>query len=666
MPSKFTLGTTGVYVSPNGSGTAELFTLLAQQPAFPADEVHLYAGDWNAHTASHMESHLMSSDNLPIRVGDEHDASPQHADLTGESITAAHRGRLLLRLLGTLGHIILNGRFEPPGSSSIPYTFERSTNTSIVDYVMIGKQHFPLVVSCTVYNLHRTRATYNNLTDHNPITLSLNLPIGDPSAPRSVPPPPSPPRLLFRSALLKDPVTATAFSESLEQSAKSLLPKLTSLKTDLESGAATAQHFADKANLLVTHAIQEAADKHLSRVPQWKNRGAPPAPANSDRAPPIGLKWAYVGTTRPSPGVELDHPPLCQALKRQREFSLLEWASFGIRNLRKNNFVRCCTSHFQPAAPTPSDAPMHASADPIQANLFRNVQAARNALSHAKKLKAPPSQISPLGLRFMAEKRALLTHKLKKAQHPLLSQASRDGPQAAENIWTLLRSYKNDHAKSTLPSRIYGNGSKDKRLWKKGPLTADPLVWHHYRSALGFHLLQHTQSPFDESAACKVIMAMPQLIASVAMPPTPTDPLFVTPLTPAEFETEIKTSPPDKAPGPDGITNRMIRAAGPEFKQVLFMLFNTIWHHDCHPEAWQKSLVQPIFKGGKKDRYCPSSYRAMILISALAKLFEGILVNRLTAFTEANNTLTDNQIVRTAKPTMRSTPSSLSSRKITI
>ena len=109
---------TGAYVSPNGSGTAELFTLLAQQPAFPADEVHLYAGDWNAHTASRMESHLTSSDNLPIRVGDEHDASPQHADLTGESVTAAHRGRLLLRLLGTLGHIILNGRFEHPGSDS--------------------------------------------------------------------------------------------------------------------------------------------------------------------------------------------------------------------------------------------------------------------------------------------------------------------------------------------------------------------------------------------------------------------------------------------------------------------------------------------------------------------------------------------------------------------
>ena len=39
----------------------------------------------------------------------------------------------------------------------------------------------------------------------------------------------------------------------------------------------------------------------------------------------------------------------------------------------------------------------------------------------------------------------------------------------------------------------------------------------------------------------------------------------------------------------------------------------------------------------------PSSYRGIYLIGALAKLFEGFLVRRLTTYTEAHNTLTDNQ-----------------------
>ena len=50
-----------------------------------------------------------------------------------------------------------------------------------------------------------------------------------------------------------------------------------------------------------------------------------------------------------------------------------------------------------------------------------------------------------------------------------------------------------------------------------------------------------------------------------------------------------------------------------------------------------------IFKGSGKDASDPSSYRGIYLISALAKLFEGVLVTRLTTFTEAHNTLTDNQ-----------------------
>jgi len=253
------------------------------------------------------------------------------------------------------------------------------------------------------------------------------------------------------------------------------------------------------------------------------------------------------------------------------------------------------------------------------------VQAARNALSLAKHFNAPLREISSLGLRLMAEKRALHTLKLKKAQQPLLSQASHDGqqPQAAGNMWKLLRSYKTDHAKSNLPQKIYSNASKDNRLWKKGPLTTDPLAWHHYRSALGHHLLLHPQSPFNDSAARTAAYEMPTIIQRIAMPTTSTDPLFIDPLTPEELETELKASPPDKAPCPDGITNHMLRATGSGFRQVLFLMLNTLWHHDRQPEVWQKSLVQRIFKGGGKDRSCPSSFRGIYLKSALAKLLRG-------------------------------------------
>ena len=56
------------------------------------------------------------------------------------------------------------------------------------------------------------------------------------------------------------------------------------------------------------------------------------------------------------------------------------------------------------------------------------------------------------------------------------------------------------------------------------------------------------------------------------------------------------------------------------------------------------SLIHPIYKGGNKSRTDPASYRCMYLSSALVKLFEGILISRLTKFTETHNTLTENQL----------------------
>ena len=77
----------------------------------------------------------------------------------------------------------------------------------------------------------------------------------------------------------------------------------------------------------------------------------------------------------------------------------------------------------------------------------------------------------------------------------------------------------------------------------------------------------------------------------------------------------------------------MMKLNGPLFNQCLLMILDTIWHQDRQPQAWQKSLIQPIFKRSGKDASDPSSYQGIYLISALAKLFEGVRVTRLTTFT---------------------------------
>jgi len=192
---------------------------------------------------------------------------------------------------------------------------------------------------------------------------------------------------------------------------------------------------------------------------------------------------------------------------------------------------------------------------------------------------------------------------------------------------------------STLPAHTHDNASPDPRLWKPGSLTLDPQAWHRFRYGLGHHFLRHKASPYNEEAAQKssVHFAVRKLLHKVEHPTLPADPLFYEDISLHELAGEIKNLISDKSPGDDGITNRMIQAAGPKFTN--HDVFSTLWVHEIQPAAWQMSHIQPIYKGGDKSKTDPASYRGIYLSSALAKLFEGILISRLTKFTK----MTENQ-----------------------
>ena len=212
-------------------------------------------------------------------------------------------------------------------------------------------------------------------------------------------------------------------------------------------------------------------------------------------------------------------------------------------------------------------------------------------------------------------------------------------------LWKLLRAYNNGRSNSSLPDKIYDNASPDPRIWEPSRLpSSNPSAWHRFRYALGHHLFGHPRSPYDEQAARIAHSQVPTLLRSIQSPTSTPDPLFTSPLSEQELEDEIKKLPPDKSPGEDGVTNRMIQSGGDHFRALLFELFQTLWEKEVQPKAWNMSLLIPIYKGGGKERADPASYRGIYLNSALAKLFEGILISRLTRFTEAHCTLTQNQL----------------------
>jgi len=139
---------TGVYTSPSEGKIEDFFHTLTQQDHYPADDIHIYAGDFNAHVADEIETHITTPEGhtIPPRVGDCHKrhmpSPPAAAPITSARISSPQRGRLLLRMFNTTSFLILNGGFEA-ADDPIPYTLQRQDEATINDYKLIAKQHFP-------------------------------------------------------------------------------------------------------------------------------------------------------------------------------------------------------------------------------------------------------------------------------------------------------------------------------------------------------------------------------------------------------------------------------------------------------------------------------------------------------------------------------------------
>ena len=59
---------------------------------------------------------------------------------------------------------------------------------------------------------------------------------------------------------------------------------------------------------------------------------------------------------------------------------------------------------------------------------------------------------------------------------------------------------------------------------------------------------------------------------------------------------------PKNAPGPDGITNDMLRHIGPAAEKTLLAIFNQSWHLGHVLSRWKEAVIRPGLKKGKARR----------------------------------------------------------------
>jgi hypothetical protein len=115
-------------------------------------------------------------------------------------------------------------------------------------------------------------------------------------------------------------------------------------------------------------------------------------------------------------------------------------------------------------------------------------------------------------------------------------------------------------------------------------------------------------------------------------------------LTKEEVVAAIMRASKDKAPGPDGIPNRVLQRAAGVTPELLTRIFQACLDQGVHPTQWKEATTIILRKQGKSDYTDPSAYRPIALLNTLGKALESIVARRLRFLSEKHALLPDTQM----------------------
>ena len=113
---------------------------------------------------------------------------------------------------------------------------------------------------------------------------------------------------------------------------------------------------------------------------------------------------------------------------------------------------------------------------------------------------------------------------------------------------------------------------------------------------------------------------------------------FCSPFSFTELSTAISNLSSSTASGPDQIAYPLLKHLPEPAQLLLLSLFNRSWHSHTFPSCWKPTTIIPIHKPGKPTS-SPSSFRLISLTSCISKLFERLILSRLTFHLESNHLL---------------------------
>ena len=111
-------------------------------------------------------------------------------------------------------------------------------------------------------------------------------------------------------------------------------------------------------------------------------------------------------------------------------------------------------------------------------------------------------------------------------------------------------------------------------------------------------------------------------------------------VTDQEVLRELKCLQANKATGPDGIGNIVLKSVAPSIYHHLAKLYNFSLASCTFPDQWKMAHVCPVHKKG--NNHLVENYRPISLLVNLSKVFEKLIHCRIYTFLTSNNLLIEN------------------------
>lgn len=109
-----------------------------------------------------------------------------------------------------------------------------------------------------------------------------------------------------------------------------------------------------------------------------------------------------------------------------------------------------------------------------------------------------------------------------------------------------------------------------------------------------------------------------------------------------EVAKKLTRLPNKTSSGPDAVPCIVLKHLPPSIIKAFTTIFNNLMNQMDYPNSWKTAIVCPLLKKGKSPT-CVRSFRPISLLPNMSKMFEALLMDKLTRIVEQRKSLPDQQ-----------------------